>query len=126
MAFSDGVAALAAGNTVVAKPDAQTMLTATAGLELAHEEEQHEADEDHWEQREQRARQERRALVFVERDLRRVDRGVVRTELRQQRFVGLGADGLAQEGALRVLAAADAERVVAVLDADLLFLVHSD
>lgn len=34
MAFSDGLAALAAGNTVVAKPDAQTMLTALAGLEL--------------------------------------------------------------------------------------------
>ncbi len=34
MAFSDGVAALAAGNAVVAKPDAQTMLTAAAGLEL--------------------------------------------------------------------------------------------
>lgn len=34
MAFSDGVAALAAGNTVVAKPDAQTMLTAAFGLEL--------------------------------------------------------------------------------------------
>lgn len=34
MGFSDGLAALAAGNTVVAKPDAQTMLTALAGLEL--------------------------------------------------------------------------------------------
>lgn len=34
MAFSDGLAALAAGNTVVGKPDAQTMLTAAAGLEL--------------------------------------------------------------------------------------------
>ncbi|MDO5535671.1 MAG: succinic semialdehyde dehydrogenase [Propionibacteriaceae bacterium] len=34
MAFSDGLAALAAGNTVVAKPDAQTMLSALAGLEL--------------------------------------------------------------------------------------------
>lgn len=34
MGFSDGIAALAAGNTVVAKPDAQTMLTALAGLEL--------------------------------------------------------------------------------------------
>ena len=34
MGFSDGVAALAAGNTVVAKPDAQTMLTALGGLEL--------------------------------------------------------------------------------------------
>lgn len=34
MGFSDGVAALAAGNTVVAKPDSQTMLTALAGLEL--------------------------------------------------------------------------------------------
>jgi len=34
MGFSDGVAALAAGNTVVAKPDAQTMLTALAALEV--------------------------------------------------------------------------------------------
>ncbi len=34
MAFSDGIAALAAGNTVVAKPDSQTMLTALATLEL--------------------------------------------------------------------------------------------
>ena len=34
MGFSDGIAALAAGNTVVAKPDAQTMLTALAALEL--------------------------------------------------------------------------------------------
>lgn len=34
MAFSDGLAALAAGNAVVAKPDAQTMLSALAGLEL--------------------------------------------------------------------------------------------
>lgn len=34
MAMADGVAALAAGNTVVAKPDAQTMLTALAGLGL--------------------------------------------------------------------------------------------
>lgn len=34
MAFADGVAALAAGNAVVAKPDAQTMLTALAGLDL--------------------------------------------------------------------------------------------
>lgn len=34
MGFSDGLAALAAGNTVVAKPDAQTTLTALAGLEL--------------------------------------------------------------------------------------------
>ncbi len=34
MAFGDGIAALAAGNAVVAKPDSQTMLTALAGLEL--------------------------------------------------------------------------------------------
>ena len=34
MAMADGIAALAAGNAVVAKPDAQTMLTALAGLEL--------------------------------------------------------------------------------------------
>lgn len=34
MGFSDGLAALAAGNTVVAKPDAQTMLTGLAALEL--------------------------------------------------------------------------------------------
>ncbi|MFT3877053.1 MAG: succinic semialdehyde dehydrogenase [Propioniciclava sp.] len=37
MAMADGVAALAAGNTVVAKPDAQTMLTALAGVELLRE-----------------------------------------------------------------------------------------
>lgn len=37
MAFSDGVAALAAGNAVVSKPDAQTMLTAAAGLRLLRE-----------------------------------------------------------------------------------------
>ncbi|MBK8461769.1 MAG: aldehyde dehydrogenase family protein [Nigerium sp.] len=36
MAFADGVAALAAGNAVVAKPDAQTMMTALAGLDLLH------------------------------------------------------------------------------------------
>lgn len=34
MAMADGLAALAAGNAVVAKPDAQTVLTALAGLEL--------------------------------------------------------------------------------------------
>ncbi|MFV0407631.1 MAG: succinic semialdehyde dehydrogenase [Propioniciclava sp.] len=34
MAWSDGLAALAAGNAVVVKPDAQTMLTALAGREL--------------------------------------------------------------------------------------------
>lgn len=37
MMLVDGLAALAAGNTVVAKPDAQTMLTALAGLELLRE-----------------------------------------------------------------------------------------
>nr|WP_269779557.1 succinic semialdehyde dehydrogenase [Propioniciclava soli] len=37
MGFSDGLPALAAGNTVVAKPDAQTMLSALAGLELLRE-----------------------------------------------------------------------------------------
>ena len=34
MAYADGVAALVAGNTVVAKPDAQTMLTALRGREV--------------------------------------------------------------------------------------------
>ncbi|QWC86052.1 succinate-semialdehyde dehydrogenase (NADP(+)) [Nocardioidaceae bacterium] len=34
MALSDGIAALAAGNTVVTKPDAQTMLTALLGAQL--------------------------------------------------------------------------------------------
>lgn len=34
LAFSDGIAALLAGNTVLVKPDAQTMLSALAGLEL--------------------------------------------------------------------------------------------
>ncbi|MFV0451045.1 MAG: succinic semialdehyde dehydrogenase [Propioniciclava sp.] len=37
LALSDGLAALAAGNTVVAKPDAQTMLTALAARELLTE-----------------------------------------------------------------------------------------
>lgn len=35
--FADGIAALAAGNTVVAKPDAQTMLCALATVELLRE-----------------------------------------------------------------------------------------
>ena len=34
MAMADGVAALAAGNTVVAKPDSRTVLSALAGLDL--------------------------------------------------------------------------------------------
>lgn len=37
MALCDGLAALAAGNAVVAKPDAQTMLTALLGAELLEE-----------------------------------------------------------------------------------------
>ncbi len=37
MAMSDGLAALMAGNAVVAKPDAQTMLTALIGVQLLQE-----------------------------------------------------------------------------------------
>ncbi len=93
-------------------------------LQLAHEEEEHDADEEHGQQRDEGGRPEGRRVLFLEVDLELpvLGEGVI-LEVLDERLVGDGAEGLD----LRVLSVDRVrELVLAVLDPDLrdLALVH--
>ncbi len=77
---------------------------AAARLELPHEEEEHDADEEHRQERDERGRPEGRRVLFLEVDLELpvLGEGVV-LEVLDERLVGHGAEGLD----LRVLAVDD-------------------
>ena len=95
---------------------------AAAGLDLAHEQEEHDPDEDHREEGHDGGRPERGGLVLLEVDLR--GRGVLDVwpglQRGQERLVGDGAHGFVDERLLRPVRRVERERVVVVLDVDVL------